>query len=342
VTKARPDAVVGVIGLGQIGGSIARALLAGGGREVLGFDIDPATVRAAASDGVVVMPDVQSLVRRSKMVALAVPLSSYAAVGALLLQCSPSSRLLFDVGSSSLPFRQLAKAVGPTTDFRFVGSHPMAGTERQGYAASDASLFRGCTWAVLREVQTRAIDVLNVATLAIQLGARSLITAPEPHDNAVARVSHLPHLLAMSLTLSALEDGNRHLNVQMAAGSFRDGTRVAASDPALVASMCGMNAAALRQALCDCKRWLDRADSALEASDAGLLTLFSQAHGARGGLPAKGEDALRTRQAVAASSADELVALLAALGEEGGRICSIASPPSEEDRPSWSALVETP
>jgi prephenate dehydrogenase len=341
VTKSLPDAAIGIIGLGQIGGSIARALLAAGGREVLGFDIDAATARSASSDGVVVVPDLQSLVQRSEMVALAVPLSSYAAVGRLLSQCTASSRLLFDVGSSSLPFRRLAKAVCATTDFRFVGSHPMAGTERQGYAASDASLFRGCTWAVLRDVQTRAVDVLDVAALAIQLGAQPLIAAPESHDNSVARVSHLPHLLAMSLALSALEDGNRHLNAQMAAGSFRDGTRVAASDPGLVTSMCDMNAAALRQALCDCKRWLDRADSALNASDTRLLTLFTQAHRAREVLSAKGEDALRTRQAVAASSADELVALLAALGEEGGRVCSIAGPPCEEDQQNWSAVVET-
>jgi prephenate dehydrogenase len=123
----------------------------------------------------------------------------------------------------------------------------MAGKETSGFAAADAELFRGCAWVLCLEPHgTDLGDWLTLAALFTAMGARVVpITAAE-HDNAVAEVSHLPHLVAAALSEQLLENP---LAATLAAGSFRDGTRVAATRAELIAAMCAGNAASVSNAL---------------------------------------------------------------------------------------------
>jgi prephenate dehydrogenase len=172
----------------------------------------------------------------------------------------------------------------------FVGGHPMAGRETAGFAAADPDLFSGCAWVLCLEPETDLGDWLTLAALVISLGARVVPTTAAEHDRAVARVSHVPHLLAVALAAQAATDP---LALTLAAGSFRDGTRVAASPPDLIAAMCGGNAEAVRAALEDVLFDLGGALNALEDPDPieALRPWLTRGTTARAGWPAPASEA---------------------------------------------------
>jgi prephenate dehydrogenase len=240
----QPAPPVAVVGLGQLGGSLAAALVAAG-REVTGWDVDPAAREAAAGRGVRIGRELAGVV------VLAVPLPALAtALDGLAV--APDATVT-DIGSVKTPVRgQLAGRWGG----RYVGGHPMCGTERSGHAATDPELFRGARWAVCLEEDTELPRWLRVAELALAAGAEVVPATAAEHDAAVAAVSHVPHLLAAALAAGAAEAGP--LALALAAGSFRDGTRVAGSDPAFVTAMVEGNAAPVAAALDRVRAQLDR------------------------------------------------------------------------------------
>jgi prephenate dehydrogenase len=284
---ALPRPPVGVVGLGQLGGSLAAALVAAG-REVRGWDVDPAARDAAAARGVTVSRELTGVV------VLAVPLPATAAAldG---LDVDPAATVT-DVGSVKEP---VLASVGAALGGRFVGGHPMAGTERSGHAATDPALFRGARWALCLEPGTELPRWLRAAEVALDAGAEVVPVTAAEHDAAVAAVSHVPHLLAAALAAAAGEAGP--LALALAAGSFRDGTRVAGSDPALVTAMvegnAGPTAAALDRVLAQLARpWPD---------------LVAAGHAVRAGAPIAGSRTVRVPL--------ERAALLS-LGRAGGAV----------------------
>jgi prephenate dehydrogenase len=241
-TMATPP--VGVVGLGQLGGSLAAALVARG-REVRGWDVDPAARAAAAARGVTVTRELAGVV------VLAVPLQVMA--GALDdLDVDPAATVT-DLGSVKAP---VLDALGGALGGRFVGGHPMCGTERSGHEATDPALFRGARWALCLEPGTELPRWLRAAEVALDAGAEVVPVTAAEHDDAVAAVSHVPHLLAAALAAAAGEAGP--LALALAAGSFRDGTRVIASDPAFVTAVVEGNAGPTAAALDRVRAQLDR------------------------------------------------------------------------------------
>jgi prephenate dehydrogenase len=273
---------VAVVGLGLIGGSLLQALAAAGHR-VVGFDADPATratarnaaARAARGAHWTVAGTVPDAVAGADLVVLAVPLP---AVPAVLAELRGHRGLVTDVTSVKGPVRDL------TEGLRYVGGHPMAGKETSGFRAADPGLFAGCAWVLCLEPgRTDVADWMLLAELYTGLGARVVPATADDHDRAVAAVSHVPHLLAAALTTAADDP----LAALLAAGSFRDGTRVAATRPELIAAMCGGNAAAVRPALDGVRRTLDDLRAALDAPDpvAALRPLLAPASAARAAWP---------------------------------------------------------
>jgi prephenate dehydrogenase len=160
----------------------------------------------------------------------------------------------------------------------------MAGKESSGFAAADTELFQDCAWVLCFEPgSTSLTDWLDLAELVIGLGARVVPTTAEEHDRAVATISHVPHLLATALAAAAADP----LAGALAAGSFRDGTRVAATRPELIAAMCGGNAPAVGPALDGVIAALREAREALDAPDpiAALLPWLAPGHAMRAGWP---------------------------------------------------------
>jgi len=235
---------VAVVGLGQLGGSLAAALVTAG-RQVSGWDVDPAARDAAAARGVTIAREL------SGVVVLAVPLPAMAtALDGLTVD--PDATIT-DLGSVKRP---VLETVGAAFGPRFVGGHPMCGTERSGFEATDPGLFTGARWAVCLEPDTELPRWLRVAEVALAVGAEVVPVSAAEHDDAVAAVSHVSHLLAAALAAAAGDAGP--LALGLAAGSFRDGTRVAASDPAFVTAMVEGNAVPTAEALARVQAQLGR------------------------------------------------------------------------------------
>ena len=234
---------VAVVGLGQLGGSLAAALVAAG-RTVSGWDVDPEARDAAAGRGVRITQELAGVV------VLAVPLGVMdTALDGLTIAADAT---VTDLGSVKRPVvAQLEAAFGG----RFVGGHPMCGTERSGHTAVDPGLFTGARWALCLEPGTELPRWLRVAEVALSVGAEVVPVTAAEHDDAVAAISPVPHLLAAALAAAAADAGP--LALALAAGSFRDGTRVIGSDPAFVTAMVEGNAVPTAEAMARIEAKLD-------------------------------------------------------------------------------------
>jgi prephenate dehydrogenase len=265
---------IAVIGLGLIGGSVLRALAATG-HEVYGYDADPGTRATARTAAALAKPahrwhltaSVADAVRHADLVVVAVPLP---AVGRVFDELAASGYVgvVTDVTSVKGPVRELAgtrlRRTGQSLA-AYVGGHPMAGRETSGFTAADPELFAGCAWVLCLEPgETPIEDWLGLAALVTALGARVVPATAAEHDRAVAIISHVPHLVASAVAAAAAPDP---LAGTLAAGSFRDGTRVAASRPDLIAAMCGGNAEAVTAALDTVIADLAAARAALDGAD---------------------------------------------------------------------------
>ncbi|SDH25706.1 prephenate dehydrogenase [Lentzea fradiae] len=297
-----------VIGLGLIGGSVLRAAKAAG-RTVWGATAGKEDADKARAEGFDVVPVEEALGRDPEaLVVLAVPLPALPD----LLRKVPAGTRLTDVTSVKGPVHDAVHRYAK--DARFVGGHPMAGTSRSGWDAGSATLFQDAAWVVTPE---EADDHLNdVMRLALDLGAHVVPTTPEEHDEAVARISHLPHVLAA--VLAAVGAGGGPLALALAAGSFGDGTRVAGSRPELVRAMCEGNRGALLTAVDDALGRLGAARGSL-ASTGGLAKTVEAGHEGRNMLVNQPK---RTPVTIDLTKPGALAALRN-LGSRGGRVVGL-------------------
>lgn len=239
---------VGIVGLGLIGGSIALDLLARG-EQVVASDPDPATCRAATAAGITVVVDPTAVAAAAESVVVATPPGVVAEVVAMVAAADVT---VTDVASIRRPS---ALGFDGALPARWVGSHPMAGTERSGFAAARRGLLVGAPWLLTPHDGSGMRDVAAVADLALRLDARPAVVAPEFHDSVVATTSHLPHLLAFALQAAGGALG-RDVVDAMAGPSFRDATRVAASPPEFWADLLERNRDAVTEALDGLREWL--------------------------------------------------------------------------------------
>jgi prephenate dehydrogenase len=196
-------------------------------------------------------------------VVLAVPLPAVADVLPMVSRHAPRCRLT-DVVSIKQPVAAAVARHAPLV--RYVGGHPMAGTSASGWAAGSATLFNGASWVVSTDDGIDPTVWTQVARLALDCGATVVPAGAEDHDAAVARVSHLPHVLAAVLASVGADGGP--LAMALGAGSFTDGTRVAAARPELVRAMCEGNRSALLEAVDDALGRLGAARGSLASTGA--------------------------------------------------------------------------
>jgi prephenate dehydrogenase len=251
-----------VIGLGLIGGSLMRSAAATG-RTVWGATASGSTAAQARADGFDVAASTEEALARAAaedaLVVLGMPLTAVAGVLDRVDAVAPRVRLT-DVVSVKAAVRELVTQHAPRT--RYVGGHPMAGTAESGWPAGSARLLTGANWVVAADDDVDPEVWADVAELAWDCGARVVPAGAAEHDAAVARISHLPHILAAILAAVAAEPAPQGLLASMlggvdvgalpftlAAGSFTDGTRVMDTRPELVLAMCEGNRAALLTAV---------------------------------------------------------------------------------------------
>ncbi|GLZ40716.1 prephenate dehydrogenase [Actinokineospora sp. NBRC 105648] len=303
-----------VIGLGLIGGSVLRAASAAG-RQVWGTAGSVADAQAALAEEFTVV-DVDSAIRRAAredaLVVVAVPLPAVDAVLRKVGDLAPTC-LLTDVVSVKGPVADAVTRYAPTT--RFAGGHPMAGKSASGWAAGESTLFTNAAWVVTADEETTVEAWREAAQLALDCGAGVVPTTTHEHDAAVARISHLPHVLAAVLAACGADGGP--LAMALAAGSFGDGTRVSGSRPELVRAMCEGNRAALLDAVDDALGRLGAARGAL-ASTGALGATINAGHAGRSAFDEQ-RAAGRAQVVVDLTGADPLEELRL-VGAQGGRV----------------------
>lgn len=199
-------------------------------------------MEAARADGFDVSGDLPDVLLRAAeedaLLVLGVPVYAVAELLSVIVEYAPQCALT-DVVSVKEEVQALVEAAG--LGDRFVGSHPMSGNEYSGWQSTDPTLFEGAPWVVMTGGDSEVTE--RVRAMALTTGAHIVETDPVTHDGAVACISHVPHLVADALATTAVNEqvGGGDLALQLAAGSFRDGTRVAGTSPSLVRSMCEGN-----------------------------------------------------------------------------------------------------
>lgn len=269
---------VGIIGLGLIGGSLARRL-AERGIRVVAWNHRPHPYAQAEADGIFCKSTLAELMdAEPDVVVLCNPLK---AMPAMLDSLAPfmvehSRTTITDVGSVKGMVREQVEAAG--LGECYVGAHPMAGNELSGWQAADPHLYDDALWAVTVDSATNYQRFLDVAALITKgVGNRLIVLDDETHDKAAAMISHMPHVVSTALIneLSAYPD--RNIAAALAAGCWRDMTRVALTDPNRTRAMVeedALNVEALLRRMA--KRLTDMADQLHDGDETDVIRFFAE------------------------------------------------------------------
>lgn len=274
---------VAIVGVGLIGGSLGMALksrrlaqtVIGVGRTL--ERLDTAKAFGAIDVGTTRLEDAA---RDADIVVLCTTVGHILTSLPQTLALVKPSAIVTDVGSTKAAIVQAAAGAA-----NFIGGHPMAGSEQTGVEAATALLFEEATWAITPADTTDPAATSLLERFAQSVGATTLRLAPDAHDAMLAVTSHLPHVLASALMRQAFETQSRHSQTQqLTAGSFADGTRVAASSPEIWRDVCLSNRDTLLQALQAFRGELDTLEAAVEDRDAaGIEAFFASGASAKRG-----------------------------------------------------------
>jgi prephenate dehydrogenase len=248
-----------VIGLGLIGGSLALRLRAAG-VKVTGIDVNPRVVTAArARNAVDQASEALAWAAGADLVVIATPLDRIVETAVAVAPHLRAGAILTDTGSVKAPIVAAIEAALPA-GVRFVGGHPIAGSEGQGFAAADPSLLDGRPFVLTPTSQTSPEAVAVMRDLIVRLGMRPVLLDPVQHDELAAQISHLPYLVSVALHRSAAGDA-----LEIAGRGFADMTRIARSPAAMWETICRLNRAAILRALTTFEGELARLRHALES-----------------------------------------------------------------------------
>ena len=229
---------IGIIGLGLIGGSLLKAL-ALKDFELFAVTRNTATIESAKKYCIEISSDYEIL-KNCEVVFVAVPMSNTVSVLQKLEQILPKTTIVSDV--SSLKGFVMERKY----EFDFIGSHPMAGTEHSGFEHSFAELFDGAKWVLTPYSDTNPESVNKLKNIIVQTGAEVVFADATKHDEAVAKISHMPMLLSQALFNLVKND---ELALKLASSGFRDMTRLAMSNIDMAVDMVTLNSANIKHSL---------------------------------------------------------------------------------------------
>lgn len=258
---------IAIVGTGLMGASIGLAARATGA-DVLGWDPDADALAVAASSGAVAAAgSLEAVVADADLAIVAVPLGRLPGTVEAVLAASGEDCTVTDIGSTK---GAVCDAAGGSQ--RFVGGHPIAGTEARGPEHAKADLFAGATWFLTPLAATDPQSYRRVHGFVASLGAVPVAVDPHAHDRLVALTSHVPHVLAnLIVNHAGASKIEGHEPLAAAGGSLRDMTRVAGANPRIWVDIFLDNAEAIRDALAEHRRRVEQVEAALAAADAGFL-----------------------------------------------------------------------
>jgi prephenate dehydrogenase len=264
---------VAVLGVGLIGGSVGLAAREQD-LEVSGWDVDAGVLDAAAERGALerAAGSIDEALDGAEAAFLCAPVGALPALTAEALAAADAGCAVTDVGSTKLA---LAAA---TEDERFIGGHPIAGSESSGVEHARADLFQGAAWYLTPGERSSGVLYERLHGLLVSFGARPIAIDAETHDRLLATVSHLPHVLANVLVSQAAADLSRENEALPRVGpSFRDTTRVAGASSSVWTDIYLTNAAAIAERIDDTVERLRRVAADLRAADAGAVRSWNDA-----------------------------------------------------------------
>lgn len=264
-----------MLGLGLIGGSLALALQRAG-YEVGGRDTDESKIAVALERGII---HHAGLFTDAEVTFVATPVNTVSQQVAIAL--AETNGVVSDVGSVK------AHVAASVSDPRFVAGHPMAGSELDGLDGADAAMFEGAVWVLTPSAASSDSSFAILAGLVTKLGAEVVALDPQHHDDLVAIVSHVPHLTAATLMRLADDRSEEHLALlRLAAGGFRDMTRIASGRPGIWLDICDQNRDAIVRGLDSLIGGLTEMRSIVASGDRdALFSSLDQARRARMNLP---------------------------------------------------------
>lgn len=279
------------VGLGLIGGSLAKAFKERGlTEEIYAVNRSAAPLKLAMEEGVVDRGsnEWQDYMQDSDIVFLCMPIDRTVEWLEFLAPRVSKNCILTDVGSTKAEIIRAADRM--EGDFVFVGGHPMAGSEKSGYAAADADTFIGATYIVSPSNKSTEEAMRTLEELVRAIDAKPVRLEANLHDHAAAGVSHLPHVLAIALaSLTMDNETDDGLLEALAGGGYRDMTRIAASSPDMWVPICLENKKPLLELMRDYEQKLRSISALIEAEDRdALYDFFAEVRDYRQKLPPKG------------------------------------------------------
>jgi prephenate dehydrogenase len=258
-----------ILGTGLIGASIGLAAKRAGVARIVGFDPDSGSLAVARGRKAVdeAAQSLEEAVSGADLVVVAAPVAQLAEGIAAALAAADEHSTITDVGST-----KAAVCAAVSDRVRFIGGHPVCGSEARGPAHANDELFRGATWFLTPVAETQPARYKLLHGFVAALGAVPVAVEPRAHDRLLALTSHLPHALAnLLLNQAAAMRVDGHEPLQAAGGSLRDMTRVAGANPRVWIDIFMDNADELRPALAEHRRRVEEIERALEAGDVGYL-----------------------------------------------------------------------
>lgn len=280
-----------IIGVGLIGGSLARALRAANVvQNITGFGRTISHLQQALELKVIdrVASNIKDAVADADVVVLAVPVETLSDFLAQLADVLPDKAIVTDVGSVKGNILEVAKKTLGAHFSRFVPGHPIAGTEKSGVINSFAELFQQHKVILTPEAGTDTDAISVIQNMWQQTGAQVVLMNSDKHDQLLAASSHLPHILAYALVENLVRRDDYEEIFDLAAGGFRDFTRIASSDPEMWRDICMANRDALLESLHGFQKDLKKIYAAIKDGDGDTLSeIFSRAKHARDALITK-------------------------------------------------------
>ncbi len=298
-----------IVGAGLIGGSISLGLKKAGWKTYIS-DIDAASCAQAIEQNIA---DEIGVEPKADVTVVATPVGQVVDVVRELLPHVTGA--ITDVGSTK------ADICSAIADPRFVGGHPMAGSEQDGLDGARLDMFAGATWVLTPSEVTDEAAVMAVRSVVTVLDADMMMLPPLIHDRLVAKVSHVPHLASAALmNLADNSSVDHHVLLQLAAGGFRDMTRIAAGRPTIWPDICFSNRTAIVASLNQLIESLtDVRESVQQGDRDGLMTLLEQARKARLNLP------------IGFDTANSLVEISILISDKPGQIAIVSNLAAENN-----------
>lgn len=281
---------IGFIGLGLIGGSIAKAIKAiYPDTDIIATSGHLETITNASEDGTITNQALLPITAFSDrdLIFLCCPVKKNIEYLEMLKPVISSHCIITDVGSVKGDIHQSVTSLG--MEENFIGGHPMAGSEKTGYQAADAALIKDAYYILTPCAKTNPKDLGQMQEYVASLAALPMILKPDVHDHATASISHLPHILAASLVnLVARTDDSEQTMKRIAAGGFRDITRIASSSPVMWQNICAANKDQILSLIEDFKGILTEMEGYITSEDTESIShFFADAKEYRDSIPEK-------------------------------------------------------